>query len=419
MIKLRNKHIAYLLFSVLILYQLIGVTIHKQYGFGFFYWPIQEGLLIFLSLLFFLTNSDKLKWIFSPKFYLFHLYVLVIILFQMGYLFFYKIDHFDKNEILIVLIGNINYYFISITLILNFNNLIVFANEKYVLIIYFIIVFSFFLYDFHIQDEIFLALTLGPNFPPSLMDALPGYTWGFHLFFSPYFAIYTLFTLSILKENKHYFSLYLISIISLYVLLLSGGRGTFLSFAVVLFLLIYSKKAKIVSILIITFIIYLTTFVADTFSENKRMLELLTFNFGNDGSTIGRLELLNSNLIVIKDNFFLGSYHSYIGSEYMHNILSILQDFGVLGFIIILAIILHGFYLFLSHIKSKNKDITILLAGNIFVFSTIDHTLFKNSSNIVQILPLLVSYCYLILALKTKYIQNNFKVKKSRIGTTN
>ena len=103
----------------------------------------------------------------------------------------------------------------------------------------------------------------------------------------------------------------------------------------------------------------------------------------------------------------------------MHNILSILQDFGLLGFLVIMAIIIHGFYLYLTYIKSKKNDVSILLAGNIFVFSLIDHVLFKNSSNIIQILPLLIGYCYMVLALNTKYIQNNTNSKKGSFKIAN
>jgi hypothetical protein len=125
----------------------------------------------------------------------------------------------------------------------------------------------------------------------------------------------------------------------------------------------------------------------------------------NDGSALGRLELLMTNLRVIEDNFLLGSYHSYIDSNYIHNILSIMQDYGAVGFVVILSIIFHGSYLYLF--KNKKNDMALLIAGSVFFFAVVDAILFKYSSSLRSILPIIVSYGYMILALNTKYFINN------------
>jgi len=411
---MNNRYIAMTLVSILFFYQLIGVTIHKQYGFGFFYWPIQEGLLVFFSLFYLLGDRNAAKYILKPPFYLLHFFIWLIIIIQITYLLASYPIKIDKIEQYQILISNFSYYVISMALILNFETILCYINRNKLFILYFIILFFFFLYDFHIQKNAMFALTIGPNFSPKIQESLPGYTWGFHLFFSPFFAILSIVVILYLKKKNHMVLYSLLTILSLYVLLLAGGRGTLLSFFTVLFLFIFSKRAKIITIISIIGITTTASFLIDIFSDNPRMHELLTFNLGNDPSGQGRIKLLEQNLRIINDNFFIGSFHSYYHGKYIHNILSILQDYGFWVFLYFWTIIFHGIYLFIFTIKKHSllDDFALDTARIIFFFSLIDHLLFKYSSTIRELTPIIVTYGYAILVLNTNYLEKTTKERK-------
>lgn len=406
------------LFSILVLYQTIGVTIHDQYGFGFFYWPIQEGLLVVASLYYILININRVKILFDPKFFLYHLYILIIILYLSTYYLFYKVDAVDNNDIGISILHTFDFYLISLALVLNFKNLILLSKLKKILLVYALVVASFFIFTIHIQENIFLALTMGPNFPPQMMDTLPGYTWGFHLFFSTFFIALTFYLIFMLKKENKQLLLYMISFMSLYVLLLAGGRGSLLTFSIVLFLFTLPKKASMLFLSFFILISFSTNFLVDTFSGNERMYKLLIFDLGDDGSANGRSMVFHMNLKIIEQNLLVGSYHQYAGGWYIHNILSILQDYGILAFATILIIILHAIYLSLFKTRGMNNEISVLIARNIFLFETLDHLFFKYSTDMSSLLLFFTSYLYLILALQTRYfekfdIQKNHPIKNN------
>lgn len=392
-------------FSFLIFYKIIGVTIHKQYGFGFYYWGIQDPILFFVSFLFILSKLNKVSIILQPKFFLLNLFFIFIIAYQ----FYYLIN--DNNplrtyeDLATFLFKDVTYILVTITSILIFRNLVYYSKIKVLLYLYLLTILSFFIYDFHIQKNIILALTFGPNFSYLLKDSLPGYTWGFHLFFSPFFTVFSIYLLTFLKQFKRNRLLVLVSFLTIYVLILAGGRGTLLCFLLVLFLFILSKKAKIISLLLGLALITIMPFVVDFFSDNQRIYDLLTFNIQNDGSGQGRLNQLLLNSKIIENNLFLGEFLSYKEGQYIHNMLSILQDYGLFVFILFIFILLHSLTLFIFNNNLIKNDIDFIIARNIFFYSLIEIIFFKYSSTIQSLLMPLITYGYIVY--KTNNIQGN------------
>lgn len=403
------KKFAIYFFTFLIFYKIIGVTIHKQYGFGFFYWGIQDPILFFVSFLFILSNLNKVSVISQPRFLLFNLFFIFIISYQIYYLIDFNNPLRTQEDLAIILFRDIGYILIVVTSIFIFRDLVYFSKIKVLKFLYFLTVISFFIYDFHIQKNILLALTIGPNFSVLLKNTLPGYTWGFHLYFSAFFAIYSIYILTIFKQLQEKRLLVLISFISIYVLILAGGRGSLLCFLIVLFLFIFSKKAKLIFILLSILLFTSASFIIDFFSDNQRIYELLTFNIAEDGSAQGRIKLLANNLKIINNNLFLGEFQSYIEGNYIHNMLSILQDYGLFVFILFILILLHGLKLFILNIKSIKNDLDFLISRNIFIFSLLEHLLFKYSSSMQELLVIFITYGYIIYKI---YLTQGNKIER-------
>lgn len=397
-----NKNtIAILMFSILILYQVIGVTIHSQYGFGIFYWPIQDYLLLILALFYILSNIDEIKLVYAPSsMYLYHFYVLALLLFELIYIWVMpETRTLDHEQKLTIFHDTIIYYFISLVLMLNFKRILSLITSKNMLIIYAAVIFFFFLYNFHthfflLHDGFLEALIIGQSLPTQVKEMLPGYSRGFHLFFSPLFVIFSLAVILKLKDDGKYFLLYFVSVLTLYVLMLAGGRGTLFSFFIVIFLFAFSRKAKVVTLIAIIVLFSFAQMLESLGLLNERMFDILTFNFEEDGSSQGRLEQFEAAILIIKNNYILGVLHPFQPGQYPHSILSVWEEYGLLPFVLLLAIISHGTYLFIF--KKTEKTFIYLYAKSIFFATVLDHIFFKYTSQLNGILFIIIPYYFIV-----------------------
>ncbi len=385
------------LFSIMFLYQIFGVMIHKQYGFGFFYWPVQQSFLLLISLVL-IIFSNKVKYVFSLG-YLYHLLFISLVVFQIIYII---IDNYANylpfEDKLSILFDTISWYIISLAMIITYPYLFKFKNNLYLYIIYFLIVFIFFMYLLHLYPNDYVqTLMLGADIPYDNRSSYGGYEVGFHLFFSPYFAIFSFFVLSYTKRTSMFL---LISFLSIYILFLASGRGSLLAYLVVFTIFFLSRKTKIIILLLLVLIIILgnTQEFQNFFMETNPRMYFLFYGIEDDPSGQGRMLQLAKNWEYIKDNPITGGLKSDIlvfgkKGAYIHNILSFLQNYGIIIFSILIMIIIHGLYLLIT---TYSRDKAYFVATIVFSYFLIEILLFKSVGGIRAILPLIISYFSLL-----------------------
>jgi hypothetical protein len=411
---INNKNIAFSLYGLFFLYQIFGVMIHKQYGFGFFYWPVQLYGMAIISFFILLTNIHNIFKI-SAKLLIFNLYFLSILSFQLLYLYSNSLDLFYLNddEIIEIIIETVLWYFIALVMIFYYENILNFLNSKKLLIIYILIILIFIMYiiklNLTFSSDISRAFWIGANFPSLSISKLSdsGYVKGFHLYFSPLFALFSIVYIFILqKEGKKRLS-YFIFIISIYILFLASGRGSLLSFIFVTSIFLFNKKTLFYFILFCIFVFLIVSnsdFLNLLSEKNQRLYDILTLNFDDDKSSVGRLRQLEYNMNYIYDNWYTGglrSYYAILGrGEYIHNVLGVLQEYGFVPFSILIFLFLHGLFLCLK-IK-KTDDYIVNISKSIFIYMLIESLLFKHISEIKILIPLIISYYYLIKTYKEK-----------------
>lgn len=389
-----NKSISFSLFGILFVYQIIGVCIHKQFGFGFFYWPVQEYFLLFLSLFVIWTNLEKFINFYKIGF-LYHIYIFSIIAYLIVYLYSpsYSV-HLSYDAKLDIFFETLKWYTISLAMGFTFKFLISELNIKSLTIVYFIIVFFFFAYILKLNhQDVMRAFIRGANFPSYEINeylSASGYVKGFHLYFSPLFSIFSILYLYFLKNKKIPF--FIVSILSIYILYLASGRGSLLAFTFSILLFMTKLKTKLIIVLIVIF-----TFLplAAWLEEyNPRFYNLITFNLEDDPSARGRIMDFEHNMEYIKENLLVGGLRSYheIGSAYIHSALAILQEYGIIIFSIFILMIFHSLY-YLIKLKEHPQFIFI---GAWLSYIVIDMALFKYVHEAKTMILFSIIYLYLI-----------------------
>jgi len=405
---LSHYYISIFSFGLLFIYQMIGVAIHKQFGFGFFYWPVQEYLLLILSLITILGFKEKIFQFYDKSSLIFHIYFLSIISFLFVYIFVENYsNHIMNSEKSIILFETIIWYIISLVLAFNLKELNKNITIKLLTIIYFIVLLFFFIYIIKLNAkygaDIFRALIVGANFDSSRINqflSASGYVKGFHLYFSPMFSIFSIFYLYKIKENNKNISFFIIYILSIYILFLASGRGSLLAFTFSTFLFMTNIKTKIISLFIIVF-----TFLpfANYIEEhNPRFYNAITLNVEDDPSAIGRIKDFNHNMEYIENNLLVGGLRGYfeINSAYIHSALAILQEYGILIFLIFISMIIHSGIIFL---KLKNHPQFIFI-GSWLSYVIIDMALFKYIHEFKTMILFSIIYLYMLNLNKEKNV---------------
>lgn len=399
-----NKNISYALFALFFLYQMFGVMIHRQYGFGFFYWPLQLYLMFMISFFYFINKFDEIKDVMN-SISIISIYFILLVSFQMMY---YFNDNFapylSEAEILDILFEEtILWFIIAMVMSKLFKTVVDNLSIKKMFIILFFLILFFFVYIYKLNQNFgadFIRIFLiGANFPTIYIDKFlsdSGYVRGFHLYFSPLFAMFMLLFIIKLQEVSRYSLSYFIFFISIYILFLASGRGSLLTFGFISLFFVFPKKFLF---LFMSFFILFVVFLVNSDlmmllqEYNERLYDIFTLNFLDDNSTLGRINQFNLNMDYIYNNWLVGglrSYYTILGeSEYIHNILSVLQEYGIIPFTVLILFFLHGLYLVLT---IKSKDVYIRISKAIFIYMTIECFLFKYVHEIKILIPLIISY---------------------------
>ncbi|WDZ51157.1 O-antigen ligase family protein [Acinetobacter vivianii] len=169
------------------------------------------------------------------------------------------------------------------------------------------------------------------------------------------------------KENNIWMRIFSVFIV-LFLLLISGGRSELVGFLLsgVSTLIVYSifsrkkyQKFFIISLLIVV-LIYFPIYLYHTyggFFENSRHMQLLDYE--NSSSWQEREYIYKINLQNIVDNPLIGAYGSHFElgpGAYIHNILSAWQQFGLLGFILYILIVISPFFISIFYLfKDRDK----------------------------------------------------------------
>ncbi len=403
------------LYSLFFLYQMIGVMIHKQYGFGFFYWPVQMYGMGIITVFFLIINPHKIADQ-IVKIPLFNIYFILLASFQIIYLLNLNkyAPYLKYEDLFIILIETCIWYIVLIPMIIYYERLVNLVSIKIISLLYFIIIIFFYLYviklNIRFGSDISRAFWVGANFPTMDIDQFlseSGYIRGFHLYFSPLFSIFSLLFIALLKNNKKNMTSNCIYIFSIYILFLASGRGSLISFiAVVLFFYFRDKKSWFVLFILFVSILFLISsgFFYILEDSNSRLFDLLTLNFDEDNSSLGRLHQFEMNTQYLKSNWFLGGIRSYyiiLGKgEYIHNVLSVWQEYGLITFIILILLFMKGTYVVLT---KKGNSYPYILAKAIFIYMLLEALLFKYIHEVKMLIPLVITYYYIIFYKSNKY----------------
>ncbi|MGI2104675.1 O-antigen ligase family protein [Shewanella frigidimarina] len=158
---------------------------------------------------------------------------------------------------------------------------------------------------------------------------------------------------------------YLFYIVAMMSLFLNGSRSDLGAFLVVLLVLEFflkTLKIKFLWVFLLILLVPLTIEYAINFFPDSRVLGLLTPS--NDGSVSERLQMFEQGLNTLDENPFLGDYGSYQPGHYIHNILSVWVDLGLLGFLIYSSLVFfslcYAIYQ-ISWLHSKSKYLILSL----------------------------------------------------------
>ncbi len=407
---INNKNLTLSMFGLLFIYQMIGVSIHKQFGFGFFYWPVQEYLLLILSLIIIFGFKERFIKFYDKSSLIFHLYFFSIISFLIIYIIIEKYsNHLIYEQKIKIFFETIIWYVISLVMAFNLKELNKNITLKILTIAYFIILLFFFIYIIKLNSkygsDIFRALVVGANFDSNKINqflSASGYVKGFHLYFSPLFAIFSIYYLYKIKENGKSILFFIIFLLSIYILFLASGRGSLLAFTFSVFLFMVNIKNKLISILILFF-----TFLpfANYIEEhNPRFYNLITFNLEDDPSARGRIMDFNHNMEYIQDNLIVGGLRGYheINSAYIHGALAILQEYGILIFFIFISMIIHSGLLLIK----LQKHPQYIFVASWLSYTVIDMALFKYTHEFKTMILFSIIYLYMIHLNKEKNVIN-------------
>lgn len=192
--------------------------------------------------------------------------------------------------------------------------------------------------------------------------------------------------LSLSKISKHF--KIVIALITLFFLLILNARSGLIGFVLALCFIFNIRKAFIENPLVIIFCLLLGVIISIVIipdfqlvfsffeSSNSRIYNIISGNFSDDASFLGRMKLLLHSLSIIAAHPILGDFGSQGGEDidgfgvrwgaYTHNVLVYWDQFGIIGFTLI------GLVIFISCYNNKQLKKTAgidLFALIVFVLS--------------------------------------------------
>ncbi|WP_434563090.1 O-antigen ligase domain-containing protein [Pseudomonas sp. R1-6] len=184
------------------------------------------------------------------------------------------------------------------------------------------------------------------------------------------FALYYLICSIIAIKNIQTRTLRIISYPAVtYALYVNGARSEFV--ALLIFIVTFEicrsnfKSLSATSAMILLLAISATLYSGAVNLPENRVTRLL--NLSEDNSSLVRNQISEQGFSRILDNPLLGDYGSYEKGYYIHNILSVWLDLGLLGFIYFLMLILIPLVLIGGKITLKGKSD----AEHAFIFSSL------------------------------------------------
>jgi len=202
-----------------------------------------------------------------------------------------------------------------------------------------------------------------------------------HLSLGDSYAIWSILTLSIIKR-KNRFIFYLITLLFLFLL---SSRGAFYCYLLAAPFLARTNKQGFISflpILILGIVILSFSFII----YDHRMFP---FVYGSDLSLQFRITILKTNLPDILKNWFLGDYCGYLrydppANNYLHNILSIWRQFGLIPMVLTLTLIMLSFLDVRSHFTGNKPETIKFIIIALFIY-LLSATVFAKGYNYVQL----------------------------------
>jgi hypothetical protein len=157
--------------------------------------------------------------------------------------------------------------------------------------------------------------------------------------------VYMIITAVYLINQESLAKRYMVILFSIVFLFVNGARselfGFFVLFSVLEFLRSEKKRLFTFNLFLVglTAILGLAIYWDKLINVNNRVIELL-INRGGSSSSLARLERLEQGIVVIDRNVLFGGMSAYPSNEYIHNILSVWQDTGIIGFVLFLSIVI-------------------------------------------------------------------------------
>ncbi|MDF4889707.1 hypothetical protein P3566_12500 [Vibrio parahaemolyticus] len=222
-----------------------------------------------------------------------------------------------------------------------------------------------------------------------------------YLSFSDKFVILSFF---VIICYKYKWATILITLITLFIL---GSRSSLVIFLLSLFSFLFLKKTKLMLLVLVSFgALFFLCFsvddiinVADSIPNGDRMISSL-FDLSTDQSNLGRQDYFESGIKDIKQNIFTGNFlgqveiYGSVGTM-IHNGLSYLRQFGIIVFILIIAIGLFNACNIIKMIKN-NKQEVYQIYYLVFVFSLLSLVLSRASFSKENFFYLLMPFFYFL-----------------------
>jgi hypothetical protein len=334
----------FLLFPGFFFYQtLLGLGIIRAFLGGYF--SVVSIVFLLPLLFFFLVDIKKGKGNFTQiDFYFFTLLIYCTLIIFLNFVSGANVDIVRTQLLSIIHLSNIFIMF----------RMTEFTGTKFKAIaIACLVLMSAIIFYFSIDGSFYLA-ELNESLNPESLSTYQGFARSYLLTF--------VIVISLLNSVTTRVLIYLIAVPSLF---MNMARTEFIAILVLIPLIetYYSRhKLKILAAILIAVIFAAANY--EYFSKHfpdNRVLELADLSHAPSANM--RHHLTDQALRTIHDHPILGDYASYASGEYAHNILSAWVDFGVLGFIYAIVLLIYPMLrLYVDGFFSKHKSRDFLLA---------------------------------------------------------
>ncbi|EHK7543014.1 hypothetical protein ICR46_003340 [Vibrio cholerae] len=198
----------------------------------------------------------------------------------------------------------------------------------------------------------------------------------FTLTVSDSFAIVSLVVISFFYKNKIVFILIFTSLVCLFFL---SSRTAFLVFFFTLLILIFKRNNYLSIFVTLAFLLFSFALMMSFLESNATGYTARLFSLSlDDSSVIGRVNMFSSGLAGLSSNYLVGDFAGQLRQSlddsgvrwggYIHNALSFLRQFGMLGFLSIICLFLCSIFIIIfGKVDDKDKMISISIISYIVI----------------------------------------------------